>query len=292
MRSVSSRFPSVAQPELVREGLVYEDREDEDLEVRKRENDREVDQTQTALRGLRTTQRLRVLWLIASLIVVGFLGWAMLVGVWTHYRGPFTILGLAASLISTAGAGWQIFKVRPTIASTQYDLLVLQTKRLHLAAEEEADPVSALRIYRLSALDDVERYRRLARRNRRYSNILQWVIIVGSVAATSLTSASTGSASNQSYFRWAAAGVSALVSISAALVGYFKFRERGFNQQQTADAIEKHYRGAELRIDDYSGEGEEDVLRRFAENVEALKDEQRKRELQLEQSSERGEHQQ
>ncbi|MCO5986737.1 DUF4231 domain-containing protein [Actinoallomurus spadix] len=271
---------------------MYEDREDEDLEVRKRENDREVDQTQTALRGLRTTQRLRVLWLIASLIVVGFLGWAMLVGVWTHYRGPFTILGLAASLISTAGAGWQIFKVRPTIASTQYDLLVLQTKRLHLAAEEEADPVSALRIYRLSALDDVERYRRLARRNRRYSNILQWVIIVGSVAATSLTSASTGSASNQSYFRWAAAGVSALVSISAALVGYFKFRERGFNQQQTADAIEKHYRGAELRIDDYSGEGEEDVLRRFAENVEALKDEQRKRELQLEQSSERGEHQQ
>jgi hypothetical protein len=276
---------------------VYEDREDgdreeDDLEARKRENDREVDQQQTSLRGLRTAQRLRLLWLVASLVAVGFLGSAMLVGVWTHYRGPFTILGLAASLISTASAGWQIFKMRPEIASTQYGLSVLQTKRLHLAAEQETDPVAALRIYRLSALDDVERYRKRARSNRRYSNVLQWVIIVGSVIATSLTSASTGSAGYQQYFRWAAAGVSALVSISAALVGYFKFRERGFNQQQTADAIEKHYRGVELRIDDYSGDDEKKVLRLFAQNVEALKDEQRKRELQLEQSSERREHQQ
>ncbi|MCO5992990.1 DUF4231 domain-containing protein [Actinoallomurus rhizosphaericola] len=265
---------------------------DEDLEAKKRDNDREVDQKQTALRGLRTTQRLRLVWLIASLVAVGFLGWAMLVGVWTHYRGPFTILGLAGSLISTAFAGWQIFKMRPTVASTQYELLVLQTQRLHLAAAEESDPVAALRIYRLSALDDVERYRKLARRNRRYSNLLQWLIIVGSVTATSLTSASTGNAGYQQYFRWSAAGVSALVSMAAALVGYFKFRERGFNQQQTADAIEKHYRGAELRIEEYSEGDEKRVLQLFAQNVEVLKDEQRKRELQLEQSSERGEHQQ
>jgi hypothetical protein len=264
---------------------------DENLEVEKRDNAREIDQKQTALRNVKTNQRLRTIWLLASLAAAGFLGWAMLVGVWTHYRGPFTILGLAASLISTAFAGWHVLQLRPTVATAEYDLLVLQTQRLHLTAAEEADPTAALRIYRLSALEDADRYRKLARQNRRYSNILQWFIIVGSVVATSLTSASTGNAGYQQYFRWAAAGVSALVSISAALVGYFKFRERGFNQQQTADAIEKNYKGAELRIGEYNDTDEGKVLRLFAQNVEELKDEQRKRELQLEQSSERRESQ-
>ncbi|GAA3148340.1 hypothetical protein GCM10020001_084650 [Nonomuraea salmonea] len=67
---------------------------------------------------------------------------------------------------------------------------------------------------------------------------------------------------------------------------FFKFRERSFGQQQTADAIKKHYKAAELRIGEYEGEDEETALTLFARNVEILKDEQRKRELQLEESTE------
>jgi hypothetical protein len=98
---------------------------------------------------------------------------------------------------------------------------------------------------------------------------------------TSLTSAALG----DSPYGWVAAVISALVSISAAFTGYFKFRDRGFNQQQTADAIEKEFNSAELLIWDYRSLSADEALTLLAQRVEALKEEQRKRELQLEQSS-------
>lgn len=232
-----------------------------------------------------------MLWLTASLICVGFLGWALIVGVWTHYRGPFSVLGFAAAAASMAIAAWFIIKARPSVADSEYNLTVLQTNRLHLAAAEASDPVTALRVYRVATVDDLDQYRRAARTSRRSANTLQWLIIVGSVAATSLTSAAAGGNVNVQPFRWVAAVVSAIVSIAAGITGFFKFRERSFNQQQTADAIEKHLRAAELGIREYRGLSEDDILRDFAQSVEELKDEQRKRELQLEQSSERREHQ-
>lgn len=94
--------------------------------------------------------------------------------------------------------------------------------------------------------------------------------------------------------RWYATAITALVSISAGLTGYFKFRERGYNEQSTADDIERHYNAVQFRIGEYgavdgvndqnSEEAEMVRLRKFAENVEKIKEEQRKRELQLEQS--------
>ena len=263
-----------------------------DPQTEKRENDREIDQAQTQLRGLKATQRLRFLWLCASLASVGFLGWALLVGVWTHYRGPFSVVGFVAVTASTAFAAWHILKIRPEIGQSEYELTVLQTKRLHLAAAETANPLTALRIYKVAAINDLEQYRRSARRSRRSANLLQWTIIVGSVTATSLTSADTGTGASLQSFRWIAAAVSAVVSIAAGVVGFFKFRERSFNQQQTADAIDKHYKAVDLGIGEYHDLTEEGRLSKFAQQIEELKDEQRKRELQLEQStSERREHQ-
>jgi uncharacterized membrane protein len=261
-------------------------------QTEKRENDQEIDRVQTDLHGIRATQRLRYLWLCASLASVGFLGWALLVGVWTNYRGPFSIIGFVAVTTSTAFASWHILKMRPEIGQKEYGLLVLQTKRLHLAAAEEADPSIALRIYKVKALDDLEQYRRSARRSRRSANLLQWTIIVGSVTATSLTSANTASSGSLQSFRWIAAVVSAVVSIAAGVTGFFKFRERSFNQQLTADAIDKHYKAVDLGIGEYHNLTENERLSKFAQQIEELKDEQRKRELQLEQStSDRREHQ-
>lgn len=263
-----------------------------DPQAEKRENDRQIDHAQTSLRGLKATQRLRAIWLCASLGSVGFLGWALLVGVWTHYRGPFSVIGFVAVAVSTALAAWQILKMRPEIGQSEYDLSVLQTKRLHLAADEVADPLSALRIYKVAALNDLEQYRQSARRSRRSANLLQWTIIVGSVTATSLTSADAGNSGSLQSYRWVAAVISAVVSIAAGVTGFFKFRERSFNQQQTADAIDKYYKAVDLGIGEYHGLDERERLSKFAQQIEELKDEQRKRELQLEQStSERREHQ-
>jgi hypothetical protein len=84
--------------------------------------------------------------------------------------------------------------------------------------------------------------------------------------------------------------LSALVGISAGVTRYFKFRERGYNQQSTADDIEKHYNASQFMLDEYAGRdpdhplSEDERLRKFARFVERLKEEQRKRELQLKQS--------
>jgi hypothetical protein len=85
---------------------------------------------------------------------------------------------------------------------------------------------------------------------------------------------------------WAATILTALVSITAGLSAYFKFRERSYNLQSTADEIEKNYNAAQFQLDDYERFGDDELgkLRRFAQNVERLREEQRKRELQLEQS--------
>lgn len=117
----------------------------------------------------------------------------------SHHQQP-----MPAGAMSQNGPrplAWHILKVRPTIGQKEYDLSVLQTKRLHLAAAEEANPAIALRIYKVKALDDLEQYRRSARRSRRSANLLQWTIIVGSVTATSLTSADTASSGSLQSFR-------------------------------------------------------------------------------------------
>jgi hypothetical protein len=82
---------------------------------------------------------------------------------------------------------------------------------------------------------------------------------------------------------WVAPFISILVTISAGFTGYFKYRERSFNLQQTADNIEQEYTAVNLTIGPYKGKSPQEALVLFAERVEALKVEQRKREQQLEQ---------
>lgn len=257
-----------------------------DLEAERRDNAATLDKEQNRLRDLRIVQRLHFLWLASSLAVTIFLGWAMFVGIWENYRGIFSVIGTLSALASTALAARILLKHKPSIDKLRYDLYELHTKRLHLAAVEEVDPRTALRIYRLQALDDIRDLESRAARNKRSANWFQWIIIIGSVVATSLTGAAATDTSSQDWFRWVAAGISAVVSISAGATGFFKFRERSFGQQQTADTIKRHYKAVELRVGEYEGDDELEILRRFAGNIEAVKDEQRKRELQLEESSE------
>jgi len=152
--------------------------------------------------------------------------------------------------------------------------------------EEPKPPLVALREYRTALWDEIDHFTKKANTSRRYSNVLQWTIIVGSVLAAALTTAGAASRSAQQA-RVIAAITSGVVSVSASAAGFFKYRERGFNEQMTADAIEKHRQAAELSIGEYANQKTEvERLRLLATNIEGIKDEQRKRELQLEQKSE------
>ncbi len=149
------------------------------------------------------------------------------------------------------------------------------------AEAERKKSLSPLEKYNEDVPDTIARYREEANRYRRISNRLQIIVIVGSVLVTSLTSAAGFELGG--IFKWIAPIFSIIVAASAGLIGYFKFRERSFNSQQTADAIEQEYNAVQLGIGYYKKMQPQEALELFAERVEMLKEEQKKRQQQLEQ---------
>jgi hypothetical protein len=249
--------------------------------------DAEIVEAETKLRREKIEQRIRYIWLASSIGLIAFLGWAVILGLWENQRGPFTMIGLLAALVSAVLSSYRILDKRLDLEKAKLQANKLRTVRRHFASVSSDGVSPARRMYKQNTIDVIDQYRNASKRNRRVHNFLQSVILVGSIVVTSLTSI----ALNASPFGAAAAIISVFVSVSAAMTGYFKFRERSFGQQQTADAIEKELNSVDLMIWDYSGKESEDGLTLFAERVEALKEEQRKRELQLEQSSDRREEQ-
>ena len=87
--------------------------------------------------------------------------------------------------------------------------------------------------------------------------------------------------------RWAILGVTFAVGISSGFMGYFKYKERSFYLQQTADAIEAEWEAVEIGVGRYKNiPKEEDRLAEFVEEVHRLKSEQKKRQQNLEQPPE------
>lgn len=78
-------------------------------------------------------------------------------------------------------------------------------------------------------------------------------------------------------------GITFAVGMSSGFMGYFKYKERSFYLQQTADAIENEWDAVQIGIGNYKDKGEEEALARFVEEIHRLKAEQKKREENLEQ---------
>lgn len=116
--------------------------------------------------------------------------------------------------------------------------------------------------------------------------ILQMAVIVTSLLVTGLTSGLDVKLGLHA--GWVAPVLSFVVSLCTAIMGFFKFRERSFHLQQTADAIEQEKTALELGIRHYKPLRDESdgAFAEFAERVEHLREEQSKRQQQLEQSSE------
>lgn len=142
-----------------------------------------------------------------------------------------------------------------------------------------------LELYKDDVFQVTDKYTRRANRNRNYYYILQLLIIFSSLLVTGLTSGLTNLVSIF-HLPWITPFISFMVSFLTAIVTLFRPKERGYNLQQTADAIEYEIACANKRIYGYKGLSTEEVYVKLAEEIERLKNEQRKRQQQLEQASE------
>jgi hypothetical protein len=76
--------------------------------------------------------------------------------------------------------------------------------------------------------------------------------------------------------RWATVAITFTVGIASGFMGYFKYKERSFYLQQTADTIESEWEAVEVGVGRYAREEDENVrLALFVEEVHRLKSEQR-----------------
>src|SRR6266487_2308490 len=131
----------------------------------------------------------------------------------------------------------------------------------------------------------IKDYQRKANHNRWMYFILQMIIIACSLFVGGLTSGLTNLISIFGN-HWIAPTLSFTVSFLTAMVTLFRPRERGYNLQQTADAIQYEIDCANRRIYGYKLMTDREAYTKLAEEVEKLRNEQRKRQQQLEQASE------
>lgn len=142
-------------------------------------------------------------------------------------------------------------------------------------------PVRTRRIeYREETYAEIDQLRKESGSYRSANNVLQGVVIIGSLAATG----AAGLAAELVSVRWVILGVTFSVGIASGFMGYFKYKERSFYLQQTADAIESEWEALEVKVGRYKRIDDEDErLEEFVEEVHRLKSEQKKRQQNLEQ---------
>lgn len=158
----------------------------------------------------------------------------------------------------------------------------LRDERKVIAADAELEIKVRRVAYRDSAHDDIRTLREESSRYRRVNNVLQAILIVGSLAATG-ASAIIGQYPS---IRWVTLGITFTVGMASGFMGYFKYKERGFYLQQTADAIESEWEALEAGVGRYKASNEKnegEMLALFSEKIHRLKSEQKQRQQSLDQ---------
>ena len=89
-------------------------------------------------------------------------------------------------------------------------------------------------------------------------------------------------------FRVAGLVINFVVGVASGIAAYFKYKDRSFYAQQTANAIEQEWQSFNLGINRYKNtESNEQALITFSEEVHRLRVEQKNREQNLDQPSKR-----
>jgi hypothetical protein len=130
-----------------------------------------------------------------------------------------------------------IRRPRESEPSLELTLARLRDDRKAIAGDTGLGIKTRRAIYRDNAYDDINSLRDESARYRSVNNILQAILIVGSLAATG-TSAIVGEFPE---VRWVTLGITFTVGMASGFMGYFKYKERSFYLQQTSDAIESEW---------------------------------------------------
>ncbi|MEU0084768.1 DUF4231 domain-containing protein [Streptomyces sp. NPDC006274] len=166
-----------------------------------------------------------------------------------------------------------------SVAELRLEVDLLEERRILEASTGARSSKDRQHSYRESIPQEIDRLRRETRRYRRVHNFFQWGLFVASVAMMVTSAVYEQPQPGKAIM----ISLGAFVSLTTAVTGYFKYRERAFNLQQTSDAIEQHVTAFDLAISPYNQQDEAANLEKLAENVETLRVEQRKRQQQLEQ---------
>lgn len=233
--------------------------------------------------------------LISAIVTKGFFGQNDFVNGWATFvlvACIIILIGLIAYFFtditdSTGTAGFAIFRrmhelmeLKEKTDTLEMQVQVMKNHQTLLLSVHEQ-----LELYKDEVFQVIDKYTKRANRNRNYYYILQLLIIFASLLVTGLTSGLT----NLVYILhlpWITPFISFMVSFLTAMVTLFRPKERGYNLQQTADAIEYEIACSNRRIYGYKGLDTEKVYTKLAEEIERLRNEQRKRQQQLEQASE------
>ncbi|MEU1394155.1 MULTISPECIES: DUF4231 domain-containing protein [unclassified Nonomuraea] len=194
---------------------------------------------------------------------------------------PIDILLIGGAITYYANRRAGNIEALKLVGDVELDLSVLRERKRFMAINLMLTLSQRRSIYKDDTNRDIESFRRDSRRYRRINNVFQSLVIVGSLFAASMSSLAV----EQESFRWATVVATFLVGISAGFTGYFKFKDRGFYLQQTADALEHEWSIYDLGIGRYKRLKPEEALADFVEEAERIKAEQRQREQNLDQPS-------
>lgn len=193
--------------------------------------------------------------------------------------GALFVLSVVASLA--------INKVRTPLANRQeLERRVEQNRDVLRWVSASSQPTLAQRrkLYREDVTDIVEQYQAESRKYRRVHNTLQSLIMVGSTSTTTVAAFDT--ANELTWQSVTIVAISFAITLASAITGYYKYRERSYFLQETADSIEEEANALTLGVGEYSEYGsdqEDQALARFTQHVEKLRNEQRRRQQQLDQ---------
>ncbi|MEW1753477.1 DUF4231 domain-containing protein [Streptomyces angustmyceticus] len=165
--------------------------------------------------------------------------------------------------------------------ATNRDALRFLTALAHPSLNERRS------LYRADVASLIEQYQNDSRKYRRVHNSLQSLVMVGSALSTLVAGLETGKELTWQSVTLVAISVS--ITLASTFTGYYKYRERSYFLQQTADSVEEEANGYALGVGPYGNfeTGQEDqALALFTKRVEDLRNEQRRRQQQLDQPAE------
>jgi hypothetical protein len=139
-------------------------------------------------------------------------------------------------------------------------------------------------LYREDVAGVIEQHRNDSRKYRRVHNTLQNLIMIGSASTTVVAALDT-----RNEYTWqniTIVSIGFIVTVAAAFTGYYKYRERSYFLLQTADAVEEEANAYTLGVGPYKDFGldeDHEALKLFTQRVEDHRNEQRRRQQQLDQ---------